>query len=43
MDAAGDLTFISEGGTTGAHGLTIDPTGTYLYNGNHVIEVTGGQ
>lgn len=40
VDAAGDLTFITEGASTAAHGLTIDPTGTYLYNGSNVIEVT---
>src|SRR5690606_10337550 len=41
VDAAGDLTFLSEGANTTAHGLTIDATGTYLYNGSKVIEVTG--
>lgn len=41
VDAAGDLTFISEGAYTEVHGLTIDPTDTYLYNGTNVIEVTG--
>lgn len=40
VDAAGDLTFIAEGAATYMHGLTIDPTDTYLYNGSNVIEVT---
>ena len=40
VDAAGALTFITEGASTSVHGLTIDPTGTYLYNGSNVIEVT---
>lgn len=41
VDAAGDLTFVAEGATTQAHGLTIDPTGAHLYNGTWVIDVTG--
>ena len=40
VDATGDLTFIAEGAGTDMHGLTIDPTGTYIYNGSKVIEVT---
>ncbi len=40
VDAAGDLTFMTEGARTSVHGLTIDPTGTYLYNGSNVIAVT---
>lgn len=37
----GTLTFISEGGATSVHGLTIDPSGQYLFNGTNVIDVTG--
>lgn len=36
----GDLTFVAEGGTTRAHGLALDPTDSYLYNGASVIDVT---
>jgi len=39
VDAAGDLQFLAEGASTDAHGLTIDPTGSYLYNGSNVISV----
>lgn len=39
--ADGSLEFIVEGAGTSVHGLTIDPTGTYLYNGTNVIDVTG--
>ena len=41
VDGAGDLTFLAEGGTTSAHGLTIDASGDYLYNGSSVISVAG--
>ncbi|HZJ09201.1 MAG TPA: hypothetical protein VFD39_05860 [Trueperaceae bacterium] len=40
VDANGDLTFIAEGASTDAHGLAIDATDTYVYNGSEVIEVT---
>ncbi len=43
VDAKGNLTFITEGGYTYGHGLTIDPTDSYLYNGSNVIEVTNDQ
>ncbi len=41
VDAGGVLTFLGEGGSTVIHGLAIDPTDTYLYNGERVIDVTG--
>lgn len=36
----GSLEFIVEGASTSVHGLAIDPTGTYVYNGTNVIDVT---
>ncbi|MFO7544417.1 MAG: hypothetical protein R6W77_02870, partial [Trueperaceae bacterium] len=39
--ASGNLTFLHEGAATEAHGLAIDPTDTYLYNGSNVISVAG--
>ncbi len=41
VDPDGVLTFIAEGASTSDHGLAIDPTDTYLYNGSHVIDVSG--
>ena len=41
VDASGNLAFIAEGAVTESHGLTIDPTGSYLYNGSSVIGVSG--
>lgn len=41
VDETGRLSFVTEGASTALHGLAIDPTATYLYNGQHVIEVTG--
>ena len=41
VDATGDLTFLSEGASTQGHGLAIDATGSYLYNGTTIIDVTG--
>jgi hypothetical protein len=41
VNAAGNLTFLHEGAETAAHGLAIDPTDTYLYNGSNVISVAG--
>ena len=41
VDAAGDLTFLAEGAKTSGHGLAIDATGSYLYNGTNIIDVTG--
>lgn len=43
VDATGDLTFIVEGAGTDMHGLAIDPSGTYLYNGSRVIDVTDNE
>lgn len=41
VDAAGDLAFIEEGASTSVHGLAIDATDSYLYNGSNVIGVDG--
>lgn len=41
VEADGSLQFISEGAETDVHGLAIDDTGTYVYNGTNVIDVTG--
>jgi len=43
VDEAGDLEFLAEGAYTDVHGLTTDPSGTYLYNGSNVIEVTNDE
>lgn len=41
VNAAGNLTFLDEGASTEAHGLALDPTETYLYNGSNVVSVAG--
>lgn len=41
VNAAGNLTFLHEGANTEAHGLALDPTETYVYNGTNVISVAG--
>ena len=37
----GDLSFISEGGSTDLHGLAAHPNGAYLYNGTNILNITG--
>ncbi len=41
VEPDGTLAFIEEGGITSVHGLTIDDTGTYVFNGTNVMDVTG--
>ncbi len=37
----GFMTFLSEGASTFLQGIAVSPNDTYVYNGAHVIEVTG--
>lgn len=40
VGSSGNLTFIWEGANTNRNGLAVSPSGTHLYNGSNVIELT---